>query len=89
MARHRARNTAAMRASRRCGAATRTGRACMSPAVGGMSHCRMHGGAPGSGAPLGNSNAFKHGHYAQAAVDVRRWVRDLARRAHRLAREIG
>jgi hypothetical protein len=49
----------------------------------------MHGGAPGSGAPIGNSNAFKHGHYAQAVVDLRRWVRDLAQRARWLAREIG
>jgi hypothetical protein len=84
----RPRNTAAMHASRRCGATTRTGDACMSPAVAGMNRCRMHGGAPNSGAPLGNRNAFKHGHYAQAAMDVRRWVRDLARRARLLAREM-
>jgi hypothetical protein len=83
-----ARNTAAMHASRRCGARTRTGDACMSPAVGGMNRCRMHGGAPGSGAPLGNRNAFKHGHYAQAAYDVRRQVRDLARFARQVAREL-
>jgi hypothetical protein len=49
----------------------------------------MHGGAPGSGAPLGNRNAFKHGHYARAAVDVRRWVWDIARRARVFAREMG
>jgi hypothetical protein len=84
----RTRNTAAMHASRRCGARTRTGDACMSPAVSGMNRCRMHGGAPGSGAPLGNRNAFKHGHYAQAAIDVRRRVRDLARLTHRFAREL-
>jgi hypothetical protein len=81
-------NTVAMHASRRCGARTRTGYACMSPAVGGMIRCRMHGGAPGSGAPLGNRNAFKHGHYAQAACDVRRQVRDLARLARQVAREL-
>jgi hypothetical protein len=86
MARHR--NTAAMHASRRCGATTRAGHACLSPAVGGMSRCRMHGGAPGSGAPLGNRNAFKHGHYTRAAVDIRRLVHELARRARRLAREL-
>ena len=28
----------------------------------------MHGGAPGSGAPLGNTNALRHGHYAAAAI---------------------
>ncbi len=27
----------------------------------------MHGGAPGSGAPVGNRNALKHGHYTKAA----------------------
>jgi hypothetical protein len=55
MPRHHTRNTAAMHASRRCGARTRAGHACMSPAVGGMNRCRMHGGAPGSGAPLGTA----------------------------------
>jgi hypothetical protein len=49
----------------------------------------MHGGAPGSGAPLGNSNAVKHGHYTRAAVDLRRRIRDLVRRAEQLAAEIG
>jgi hypothetical protein len=82
------RNTAAMHAGQRCGAATRTGHACMSPAVGGSNRCRMHGGAPGSGAPLGNRNAFKHGHYAQAAYDVRRQMRDFARLARQVAREL-
>ena len=77
-----------MLSSLRCGAKTRTGGSCMSPAVGGMSRCRMHGGAPDSGAPLGNTNAFKHGDYTQAAVDIRRRVRDLARQARQLAREL-
>ena len=31
--------------------------------------CRMHGGTS-TGAPIGNSNAWKHGHYtAEAAAD--------------------
>ena len=49
----------------------------------------MHGGAPNSGAPLGDRNAFKHGHYVRAAVNLRLRMQDLARRAHRLAREMG
>jgi hypothetical protein len=53
-----------------------------------MNRCRMHGGAPDSGAPLGNRNALKHGHYTQAAVEIRRRVRNLARQARQLAREI-
>jgi hypothetical protein len=38
------------RASGPRGAKTRPGRACNSPAVRGKRRCRMHGGAPGSGA---------------------------------------
>ena len=29
----------------------------------------MHGGAPGSGAPLGNKNALKHGRYTREAIE--------------------
>jgi hypothetical protein len=89
MARHRPRNTTAMRASRRCGAKTRSGRPCRSPAVAGKNRCRMHGGAPGSGAPHGNSNAIKHGNYTKPAIDARRRVTDLVRQARRLMWEIG
>ena len=48
----------------RCGAKTRKGTACQSPAVNGKKRCRMHGGAKGSGAPFGNQNALKHGMYS-------------------------
>ena len=44
----------------RCGARTRSGSQCRSPAVKGNARCRMHGGK-GSGAPKGNHNAWKHG----------------------------
>jgi uncharacterized protein YjcR len=37
----------------------------------------MHGGAAGSGAPKGNSNALKHGLYTVDAKEMRRLVRDL------------
>jgi hypothetical protein len=43
------RNTGPMRSSRRCGAKTRLGKPCNSPAVAGKFRCRMHGGAKGSG----------------------------------------
>jgi hypothetical protein len=49
----------------------------------------MHGGAPGSGAPLGNRNAFKHGLYSREATDLRRRIQDVVRRARELARAIG
>ena len=44
----------------RCGAKTRSGAECRSPAVKGKRRCRMHGGT-NSGAPKGNRNAWKHG----------------------------
>ena len=47
----------------RCGARTKRnkGLPCQNPAVKGKSRCRLHGGAKGSGAKLGNSNALLHG----------------------------
>jgi hypothetical protein len=78
-----------MLASRRCGASTRAGKPCMSPAAGGKKRCRMHGGASGSGAPRGNENARKHGLYTRAAIDQRRQLRDLVRQSVRLVHEIG
>ncbi len=67
--------------SRRCGAKTRKGGACKSPAVGGKSRCRMHGGANGSGAPPENKNALKHGLYTREALKERRALRDMIREA--------
>jgi hypothetical protein len=62
----------------RCGARTRSGKPCQSPAVRGKRRCRMHGGAPGSGAPIGNKNALRHGHYTADAIGERRLLRALA-----------
>jgi hypothetical protein len=48
--------------ARRCGAKTRAGHPCRQAAVRGRPRCRMHGGAKGSGGPLGVRNGnFKHG----------------------------
>ena len=58
--------------ARRCGARTRRGAPCRSPAVRGKRRCRMHGGAAGSGAPIGNKNALRHGHYTAEAIAERR-----------------
>jgi len=38
----------------------------------------MHGGASGSGAPIGNKNALRHGHYTPDAIGERRLLRALA-----------
>jgi len=51
---------AILAAAPRCGARTRAGHACRSPAIHGCARCRMHGGR-GSGAPRGNRNGWKHG----------------------------
>ena len=51
-----------MHLSPRCGARTRNGSECQSPAMP-NGRCRMHGGKS-PGAPKGNRNAWKHGHYS-------------------------
>ena len=77
-----------MRSSRRCGAKTRSGKPCMAPAVSGKKRCRMHGGAPGSGAPQGNKNALKSGLFTREAIEERRALQDLIRSARQLALKI-
>ena len=71
------RNTGPMLESPRCGAKTRSGQACMSPAVSGKRRCRMHGGAQGSGAPRGNKNAVTHGFYTRKAKAKRQKICSL------------
>ena len=68
-----------MHLSPRCGAQTRSGSPCQSPAVKGKQRCRMHGGASGSGARAGNTNALKHGRYTGEMLEFRRAVRELLR----------
>jgi hypothetical protein len=48
----------------------------------------MHGGAAGSGAPVGNKNAFKHGAYTRAALARRAGIRKLVKEANKLAAEL-
>ena len=78
------RNTGPMLSSLRCGAKTRSGKPCGSPAVSGRKRCRMHGGAPGSRAPRGNKNALKHGLYTRGAIEERRQLRALMRQSRML-----
>ena len=82
------RNTGPMLSSPRCGAKTRSGKPCRSPAVQGKRRCRMHGGAAGSGAPRGNTNAQKHGFYTKEAFAERRRLRELFRDSRKLALSI-
>lgn len=67
-----------------CGARLRDGRPCPRPPLPGRRRCAWHGGAPGSGAPKGNTNARKHGRHDRAAKTRRRLLRDLVRRAEDL-----
>jgi hypothetical protein len=83
-----ARNTGPMRASRRCGAKTRSGRACRAPAMRGKRRCRMHGGAKKSGAPRGNRNASKHGLFTRGAIGERKRIQILLGNARKLLQEM-
>ena len=82
------RNTHAMAASPRCGAGTRGGHACRAPAMRGKLRCRMHGGAPASGAPWGNRNAQKHGAFTLERTAERRAIRELLGEARKLLKEL-
>jgi hypothetical protein len=83
-----ARTTGPLLASPRCGAKTRSCGPCRAPAVRGKRRCRMHGGAPGSGAPGGNQNARRHGLFTGEAIAERKQVRDLLGEARKLLREM-
>jgi hypothetical protein len=72
----------------RCGAKTRSGRPCMSPAVIGKKRCRMHEGAVGSGAPRGNQNALKSGFFTRQGIEERKQLRVLLRNAQKFLSEI-
>src|SRR6266540_2479949 len=89
MASNHQRNTTPMLESLRCGARTRAGTLCLSPAVRGKRRCRMHGGAKGSGAPQGNSNARKHGSYTREAFERRAATQRLLQEAAKLISCLG
>ncbi len=68
--------------SPRCGAKTRKGTPCKSPAMP-NGRCRMHGGKS-PGPPKGNQNAFKHGYYTKEAIEQRRYVKRLLKKSKEL-----
>jgi uncharacterized protein YjcR len=49
----------------------------------------MHGGAPGSGAPIENKNALKHGLYTKAEIEKWNQLRALVKQSQKLLRDIG
>ena len=83
-----ARNTGPMLASPRCGARIRSGGSCRSPTVRGKRRYRMHGGAPGSGAPRGNQNARQHGLFTRDAIAERKQIQALLGDARKLLQEM-
>jgi hypothetical protein len=76
----------AMHLSPRCGARTRAGRPCESPAMS-NGRCRMHGGKS-PGAPTGNDNARKHGLYTADAISERRDLASLLRSMRGVIEEV-
>lgn len=60
----------------RCGAKTRQGLSCKSPAVRDRKRCRMHGGT-NNGAPVGNSYALKNGFTTKKAKQLKKAVKDI------------
>jgi uncharacterized protein YjcR len=73
-----------MHLSRRCGARTRRGSRCQSPAMP-NGRCRLHGGMS-PGAPKGNKNAYIHGYYAPDTIATRREIGTLLRSMRNLVR---
>lgn len=73
------RNIAPMQNAPRCGAETRKGTPCDSPAISGKARCRMHGGK-GSGAPKGNCNALRQGLYSKDVLAREAKLRDIRQR---------
>ncbi|WP_283806028.1 HGGxSTG domain-containing protein [Bradyrhizobium sp. LTSP857] len=77
-----------MQTSPRCGARTRNGETCRAPALHGKTRCRMHGGAWGSGAPMGNQNARTHGAFTRDRIAEQRPIRTLLDETRTLLIEI-
>src|ERR1700738_1920798 len=58
--------------ARKCGARTKSGKPCRSPATK-KGRCRLHGGASGSGGPPGERNGqYRHGERTKGAIEERR-----------------
>ena len=74
-----------MHTAPRCGAKTRRGTLCRSPAMP-NGRCRMHGG-PSPGAPRGNRHNWQHGRYSREAIARRREVAELIRTMRALVRQ--
>src|SRR5215216_4014519 len=64
--------------------------AARAAAVKGRRRCRMHGGAPGSGAPRGVRNGnYRHGLRTMEAMAEQRLIRALTRASRKLIDSLG
>ena len=76
-----------MHQSPRCGAKTRSGKPCQSPAMP-NGRCRMHGGAS-PGAPRGERNGnYRHGRFTCEAMRERRALNVMIRAARRISEAV-
>lgn len=84
-------NNYAFMSSPRCGAKTKSnnGLPCRCPAVKGKQRCYVHGGAKGSGAPIGNTNRLKHGQASKQTKLFKKQVRQAIATANAMSKEIG
>jgi hypothetical protein len=63
--------------ARQCGARTKSGKLCLSPATK-KGRCRLHGGASGSGAPSGKQNGqYRHGERTKSTIAERQMFSSL------------
>jgi hypothetical protein len=68
-----------IRAAPRCGAKTRAGGPCQSPAIRDGKRCRLHGGhSPGAPKGHGNGN-YRDGSFTGEAIQERQWLRSVVR----------
>ena len=64
-----------------CGAKNRAGTPCQRAPTVGKRRCRLHGGAPGSGAPEGERNGrYVHGRFSRVKRAERQAAMDAASR---------
>ena len=81
------RNTGPMLESPRCGAKTRSGQSCRSPAVNGKKRCRMQAAPMGRARHGARKNALKHGMYTKKVMEEERQCRELVRQSRKLLSE--
>ncbi len=66
----------------RCGAKRRDGLHCQKPRARGRSRCRLHGGAPSSGAPKGEANGrYSHGLLTEEFLQERIALSEILKRS--------